>query len=88
MLKLEIEIDKIKGSCSQSMKVGDKFYLEGYKIKIPEEKGMCIWALNSLIPVFPLLNEKELLNKDHWIKNLKTWKCPDGKVHFKFKFLE
>ena len=88
MVKLKVEVDRIDGICNHSMKEGDYFIIEDYKLKIPDGKYVCIWALNSLIPIFPLLLEKSQLKEDHWIKDAKSMRCPDGKVNFIFKFEE
>jgi len=42
----------------------------------------------SLLPLFPLLIEKEKLVQDHWINDAQSMNYPDGKVTYFFKYLD
>lgn len=88
MTKIKVVVGEVNGTCTHSMKIGDYFIIKDYKIKIPEGKHVCMWALNSLLPIFPLLLEKEQLNKNHWIKDAQSMQCPDGKVRYYFKIID
>ena len=48
---LTVEVEKIEGHCTCNMAVGDKFYLRGGKISLPEGADFCLYALQSAIPV-------------------------------------
>ena len=85
MAKLKITVERIDGYCNMPMLVGDSFYVEDYKLKIPEGKGICMWAIQSIIPLIPLINEQESLSDDHWAKKVEHIACPDpkGKVIYR-----
>jgi uncharacterized repeat protein (TIGR04076 family) len=82
MVKIKLEIAEIKGECSNGMKVGDQFFLDGYTFRTSGETKICIWALNGILLSVPLLIERKDIRKDHWIKDLKRLSCPDNKVFF------
>ena len=84
-MKYKFEVESIEGKCSNGTKIGDYFMVEGTTISIPEGKKICIWALNKILPVLPLLHEKKDLRKEHWIHETKALKCYDGKVKFAIK---
>ncbi|MFX1418701.1 MAG: TIGR04076 family protein [Promethearchaeota archaeon] len=88
MTKIKVEVEKVEGECFRSMKEGDYFIVEDHKIKIPDGKYICMWALNTLMPMFPLLLERDHLGEEHWIKDAIPMKCPDGTVSYSFKFID
>jgi uncharacterized repeat protein (TIGR04076 family) len=61
------------------MHVGDYFYVEGSKLIVPPGKHICIWALQSMMPVFPILAERERLGEGHWVTKVNGFSCPDPK---------
>jgi uncharacterized repeat protein (TIGR04076 family) len=90
MTKIKVTVEKIDGHCNLPMQVGDHFYIEGSKITFPEGKHMCIWALQSMMPVFPILDVKETLPEEHWVKSVKHFTCPDpdGRVLYRLETVE
>ncbi|HUU79775.1 MAG TPA: TIGR04076 family protein [candidate division Zixibacteria bacterium] len=82
MVKIKVEVSEIKGECSNGMKVGNHFFVEDHTLSIPEGTKVCIWALNKMLIFFPLLMERKDFRDDHWIKDIKSMKCADGKVIF------
>jgi uncharacterized repeat protein (TIGR04076 family) len=72
------------------MLVGDCFYLEDSKIFVPDGKYICMWALQSMMPIFPILNEKDKLERGHWIGSVKHFTCPDpqGKVIYRLEVMK
>jgi len=87
MAKIKVSVEKINGYCTNGHLVGDYFYINGSKLHTPDNKYICIWALQSMMPVFPILNEKDKLEDSHWVKSVKTFSCPDpkGKVIFRLE---
>ncbi len=87
MTKIKVTVEKIDGYCNLPMQVGDHFYVEGSKLTIPKGKHMCIWALQSMMPVFPILDVKETVPEDHWVKSVKHFTCPDpdGRVLYRLE---
>jgi anaerobic carbon-monoxide dehydrogenase iron sulfur subunit len=85
MFKLKITVERIDGYCNQPMLVGDYFLVDGGKITIPPGKHICMWALQSMMPIFPLLQRAEPQKGDWTSKPAQTFVCPDpkGKVHYR-----
>jgi carbon-monoxide dehydrogenase iron sulfur subunit len=90
MTRIKVTVEKIDGHCNLPMLVGDHFYVEGSELTIPEGKHVCIWALQSMMPVFPIYDAKETLPKDHWVKTVKHFICPDpdGRVLYRLETIE
>lgn len=90
MAKIKVMVERIDGYCNLPVQVGDHFFVEDSKLTIPEGKHVCIWALQSMMPVFPLLSEKDSLREDHWVKTVTTFSCPDpkGLVQYRLEVLE
>lgn len=90
MAKIKVTVERIDGHCNLPVLVGDTFYLDGSKLFVPDGKYVCIWALNSMIPVFPVLDNKEELTDTHWVKKVEHFSCPDpkGKVLFRLEVEE
>ncbi|WP_300459383.1 TIGR04076 family protein [Desulfobacula sp.] len=88
MYKLKISVERIEGYCNQPMLVGDYFFVDGGKIKIPDGKHICMWALQSMMPIFPLL-QRGSSEKGDWTSNEtgQVFVCPDpkGKVHYRIE---
>lgn len=90
MTKIKVTVEKIDGHCNLPMQVGDHFFVEGSKLTIPEDKYVCIWALQSMMPVFPIFDVKETLSNEHWVKSVKHFICPDpdGRVLYRLETVE
>ena len=89
MYKLKVTVEKIEGYCNQPLLVGDSFMLDGGKIIIPEGRHICMWALQSMMPIFPLLQRVEPEKGDWTSKSGQVFVCPDpkGQVHFRIERL-
>lgn len=90
MSRIRVTVERIDGHCNLPVLVGDHFFVEGSKLSIPEGSNVCMWALQSMMPVFPIFSVKENLNDDHWVKSVKHFTCPDpeGKVIFRLEKIE
>ncbi len=90
MAKIKVSVERIEGHCNLPHLVGDHFYVEDSKLTIPEGKFVCICALQSMMPIFPILAERDKLDESHWVKKVKTFSCPDpeGLVQFKLEVIE
>ncbi len=90
MAKIKVTVEKIDGYCNMPLHIGDHFFVEDSKLTIPEGKHVCIWALQSMMPVFPIFNVKDNLAEEHWIKKVKTFSCPDpkGLVQFRLEIVD
>lgn len=85
MAKIKVSVDRIEGHCNLPLLVGDHFYVEDSKLSIPEGKFICIWALQSMMPVFPILAARDQLEEGHWVKKVRTFSCPDPKGLVQFR---
>lgn len=85
MYRLKVTVDHIEGYCNQPMLVGDSFVVEGGRIRIPEGKHICMWALQSMMPIFPLLQRPS--GSGDWTDKVDLFCCPDprGKVHYRIE---
>lgn len=90
MAKIKVTVEKIDGYCNLPMLVGDSFYVEGSRLYIPEGKYICMWALQSMMPVFPVMDVKDMLENSHWVKNVTHFSCPDpkGRVLYRLEIVE
>lgn len=90
MARIKVTVERIDGYCDMPMLVGDHFHLDGSKISIPDGKHICMWALQSMMPIFPILNAKDKLDDGHWIKSVKHFCCPDpkGKVLYRLELID
>ena len=90
MVKIKVTVERINGYCNLPMLVGDYFFIEGSKLTIPEGKHVCIWALQSMMPIFPIFSEKEKLADKHWVKRVKHFSCPDpdGLVQYRLELID
>ena len=90
MTKITVTVEKIEGCCNLPMLVGDSFCIEDSRLYITEGKYVCIWALHSMMPIFPVLGVRDKLEDDHWIKNVKHFSCPDpeGRVLYRLELVD
>jgi anaerobic carbon-monoxide dehydrogenase iron sulfur subunit len=90
MTKIRVVVERIDGYCDMPMLIGDQFFLEESRLFVPDGKYICMWALQSMMPIFPVLTAKEGLKNGHWIKKVKHFTCPDpkGKVIFRLETIK
>jgi uncharacterized repeat protein (TIGR04076 family) len=90
MYELKITATKVLGTCTADppMKVGDCFTVRDGDIRIPEGGFICLWALQSLLPVITP-KEREIIEKEDedWMWRVHHVQCPDpeGRVIFKIE---
>ena len=90
MAKIKVSVERIDGYCNLPMQIGDYFYVEDSKLIVPDGKYICIWALQSMMPIFPILNVRDRLGEEHWVKEVTTFSCPDpkGLVQYRLEMVE
>ncbi len=90
MSRIKVTVERIDGYCNLPMQVGDHFFVEGSKLTVPEGQHVCIWALQSIMPIFPILAVRDRLQEGHWVGKVKTISCPDpkGKVQYRLELLD
>ncbi|MFC1783744.1 TIGR04076 family protein [Planctomycetota bacterium] len=90
MAKIKVTVERIDGLCNLPVQVGDYFFVEDSRLVIPPGNNVCIWALQSMMPIFPILAVRDKLDDSHWIKTVKTFSCPDpkGLVQYRLELIE
>ncbi|MCP4898357.1 MAG: TIGR04076 family protein [bacterium] len=79
MSRIKVTVERIDGYCNLPVQVGNYFYVEDSKLVVPEGQPVCIWALQSMMPIFPILHARDQLDEAHWVRKVKTISCPDPK---------
>ena len=78
MKELKVMVKQIKDHCGAKLKVGDIFYVTGRgKVRIPENKETCIYALGSMIPFLTSKQMEDHLPKGEWVQETSELACPD-----------
>lgn len=86
MYDLRVVVDEIRGFCDLPMKVGDYFEVSGGRITIPDGKFMCLWALQSILPMLPA-KQRNIVEENDWLSVTVRVACPDpnGMVIFRIE---
>jgi uncharacterized repeat protein (TIGR04076 family) len=89
MARIKVSVERVGGCCNLPMMVGDCFYLDGSKLSVPDGKFVCMWALQSMMPVFPILCVQDHVPSTHWVHSVRHFVCPDpkGQVLFRLETL-
>jgi uncharacterized repeat protein (TIGR04076 family) len=90
MYELKVTVTKVLGTCTADppMKPGDYFVVNDGNIRIPEDGYICLYALQSLLPVITPKEREILEEKDEdWMWRVHHAQCPDpdGRVIFKIE---
>lgn len=73
---IRVTVHEIKGRSVCGMKVGDYFEVtESSKLRIPDGKHFCIYALSAVLPLLPA--KQRLLNQNDWLEKDVLVACPD-----------
>ncbi len=88
MYELEIKVTKVLGICTAdpAMKPGDLFYVRNGDIRIPNGGYICMWALQSILPLVTPKERKLAEDRDEdWMWRVHHAQCPDpdGRVIFR-----
>jgi uncharacterized repeat protein (TIGR04076 family) len=88
MYELKVTVTKVVGRCTADppMKRGDFFTVSDGDLRIPEGGYVCMWALQSLIPLLTPKEREIAEEKDEdWMWRVDHAQCPDpnGRVVFK-----
>ena len=90
MYELKVSVSKVLGTCTADppMRPGDGFSVSDGDIRIPEGGYVCLYALQSLLPVITPKEREILEAKDEdWMWRVHHVQCPDpnGRVVFKIE---
>jgi uncharacterized repeat protein (TIGR04076 family) len=73
---LRVTVEAINGRSVCDMQVGDYFELiESSKLRIPQGKHFCIYALNAVLPLLPA--KQRQLDENDWLEHDVLVTCPD-----------
>ena len=72
---LAVVVEAIEGNCTCMMRIGDRFFLRGGKIALPEGRDFCLYALQSAIPLLPAKQRKN--PPADWMETDARVTCPD-----------
>jgi uncharacterized repeat protein (TIGR04076 family) len=90
MHELKVTVTKVLGTCTADppMKPGDYFTVRDGDIRIPEGGHICLWALQSLLPVITP-KEREILEErdEDWMWRVHHAQCPDPKGRVVFRIV-
>lgn len=90
MYELKVSVKKVMGECTADppMKPGDYITVSDGDIQIPEGGYICLWALQSLIPLITP-KERDILedSDEDWMWRVHHAQCPDpnGRVIFQIE---
>jgi len=90
MYELKVSVKKVMGECTAhpAVKPGDYFTVKDGDIQVPEGGFICLWALQSLIPVLTPKEREIAEEKDSdWMWRVRHAQCPDpnGRVVFQIE---
>ncbi len=88
MKKLKVTVTKILGECTSTppMEKGDFFTVDNGDLRIPPGRFVCVWALQSLLPLIPAKERKIGERRaDDWMWRVHHVQCPDPKGRVVFK---
>jgi uncharacterized repeat protein (TIGR04076 family) len=80
MYELQVSVTKVMGACTADppMKKGDFFTVRDGDIRIPAGGYVCLWALQSLLPMLPAKERKIAEAQDaDWMWRVDYAQCPD-----------
>jgi uncharacterized repeat protein (TIGR04076 family) len=73
---LRVTVERIEGRSVCGLEVGDYFELtESSRIRIPEGRHFCIYALQAVLPLLPAKQRR--LPDDDWLEHESLVCCPD-----------
>lgn len=82
MYELWVSVERIIGACSGPvpMQQGHGFLVRDGRLLFPEGEPVCLFALQSLLPLLPAKERRIHEGKDEdWIWRIHTAQCPDPK---------
>ena len=90
MYELNVRVTKVMGACTADppMKPGDSFTVRDGDLYIPAGGYVCMWALQSLMPMLPAKERESAEARDEdWMWRVHHAQCPDpaGRVIWKIE---
>ena len=73
---LRVTVERIEGRSVCGLEVGDFFELtESSRVRIPDGKHFCLYALQSVLPLLPAKQRR--LSSNDWLERDSLVTCPD-----------
>ena len=72
---LTVVVEKIEGHCTCAMRVGDRFFMKGGKLSLPDGADFCLYAIQAVIPLLPA--KQRLNHPADWLETDTVCICPD-----------
>ena len=73
---LRVTVERIEGRSVCGLEVGDYFEVtESSRVRIPEGRHFCLYALQSVLPLIPAKQRK--LPEGDWLEQDSLVACPD-----------
>ena len=72
---LEVVVERIEGTCTCHMKIGDRCYLRGGGLSLPDGASFCVYALQATLPLLPAKQRRN--HPADWIETDARVACPD-----------
>lgn len=76
MRDLRVVVEEIRGFCDLPVHVGDYFEVRGGRIIVPPGKYICMWALQSIMPLLPV-KQRQIQEENDWVPYTHRVCCPD-----------
>ncbi len=72
---LELVVERIEGSCTCRMRVGDRVFFRSGKLSLPAGADFCLYALQAAIPLVPAKQRQN--HPADWMETDARVMCPD-----------
>jgi uncharacterized repeat protein (TIGR04076 family) len=72
---LDVVVERIEGTCTCQMRVGDRVAVRGGKLSLPAGADFCLYALQAAIPLLPA--KQRALDPADWMATDTRVTCPD-----------
>jgi len=72
---LTVTVEQINGNCTCNMSCGDRFHLEGGKLRLPPDQTFCVYALQATLPLLPAKQRRN--HPADWMETDALVTCPD-----------
>ena len=72
---LEVVVERIEGTCTCQMRVGDRVWLKSGKLSMPAGADFCLYALQAALPLLPAKQRQG--DPSDWMETDTHVTCPD-----------
>jgi uncharacterized repeat protein (TIGR04076 family) len=72
---LDLVVERIEGTCTCRMRVGDRVRLRSGKLSLPAGRDFCLYALQAAIPLLPA--KQRAGHPADWMETDTRVTCPD-----------